>query len=242
MGESSMPQSCANTHMRSPSFDFCMDLCDDDTPANACPPCTPIVELEDGQVHAEAGSDSDMDELDYAQYTGTSFSTRAAVIDRVELECSNCVQMDYAWRQCIRAAGHAVCEAYSDEEEMDGAEIFRDEGEDGLQGPGVPEGAVAGVIVIQPDGSPCIGWLVAHPTIVRHPFPPPLPPPLYTECNVCHEWSLLSRSQLIMESHRTEVEGHLCCAGSSFRHDEEGVGDTERAACTGLGAADANRV
>lgn len=65
----------------------------------------------------------------------------------------------------------AVCEARSEVGEanstQDGAELFREEGTEGPQGPGVPEGAVAGVIVLQPDGSPCIGWLVAHPAIVR---------------------------------------------------------------------------
>lgn len=77
-------------------------------------------------------------------------------------------QAPNAWRPCIHPTGEAVCEAYRDEEwGADGAEIFREEGSEGPQGPDVPEGAVAGVIVLQPDGSPCIGWLLAHPAIVR---------------------------------------------------------------------------
>lgn len=89
------------------------------------------------------------------------------------IPCSDALerrQNSSAWQTCIgRLAGRAVCEALSDEEERDGAEIFRDEGSEGPQGPDVPEGAVAGVIVMQPDGSPCIGWLLAHPAIVRPP-------------------------------------------------------------------------
>eukprot|EP00892_Ulva_mutabilis_P002617 jgi/Ulvmu1/12356/UM009_0002.1 len=34
-------------------------------------------------------------------------------------------------------------------------------------GPSVPDGAVAGVIVMQPDGSPCVGWLMAHPSVAN---------------------------------------------------------------------------
>lgn len=44
-------------------------------------------------------------------------------------------------------------------------------GEEGPSGPEVPDGAVAGVIVMQPDGSPCVGWLMAHPNVVRWPLP-----------------------------------------------------------------------
>jgi hypothetical protein len=76
----------------------------------------------------------------------------------------------HALHACGHMSAHAVCEAYTEEGGSDGAEIFRDEGEGRPEGPGVPEGALAGVIVVQPDGSPCIGWLVAHPAIVRSCF------------------------------------------------------------------------
>lgn len=39
-------------------------------------------------------------------------------------------------------------------------------GDEAPAGPSVPDGAVAGVIVVQPDGSPCVGWLMAHPNVV----------------------------------------------------------------------------
>lgn len=48
-----------------------------------------------------------------------------------------------------------------------GLEEYDGLGDDAPAGPSVPEGAVAGVIVVQPDGSPCVGWLMAHPSVVR---------------------------------------------------------------------------
>ena len=134
------PEACMQ---RTPSFDFCMDISLDD----ACAPCIQPMHCAP-QPHT----------------TNACPTCSATLPDHA---CPACMHDNFE--------GQAVGEAYSDSEgdagsgTATGAEIFREEGEEGPQGPGVPEGAVAGVVVVQPDGSPCIGWLMAHPAIVRNP-------------------------------------------------------------------------
>lgn len=130
--------------------------------------------------------------------------------DRIPGKASHEHATDAEWHAMVGQIPQAVGEAYSDSEGEGsagtGPELFREEGEGRPQGPDVPEGAVAGVVVVQPDGSPCIGWLMAHPAIV-------CTPPMHEEWGhgrgLCKPPPIIVHPQTVIVSHCTYLCIHV---------------------------------